>query len=107
MKIRKTLLLSFALFLSSTFSFAASGDEKLTKENINSKTKTQITARMEVLEKRVDEIKSIDFSILEKSEKRALKDELKEIKKEMAIGGYITISVGALLLIVLLVILLT
>jgi hypothetical protein len=59
------------------------------------------------LTKRLEEINAIDKSTLSKSEKRALRGEVKMIKKEMkAVSGGVYISVGAILLIALLLILL-
>jgi hypothetical protein len=59
------------------------------------------------LEKRLNEIKAIDPKTLSRGEKRALRGEVKAIKKEMkTISGGVYLSVGALILIVLLLILL-
>src|SRR4051812_11476299 len=62
-------------------------------------------ARNERLTKRLEEIKSMDVENMSRSEKRALRKEVKHIEKTMATGG-VYISVGALLIIVLLLILL-
>jgi hypothetical protein len=59
------------------------------------------------LENRLEEIKAIDKSTLSKAEKKALRGEVKAIKKEMKeIGGGVYLSVGAVILIVLLIVLL-
>jgi len=59
------------------------------------------------LEHRLEEIKALDHKSLSNSEKRALRKEVRAIKKEMAeISGGVYISVGALLLIILLIVLL-
>lgn len=59
------------------------------------------------LQNRLEEIKAIDKSTLSKEEKKALRGEVKQIKKEMkAISGGVYLSVGAILLIALLIILL-
>jgi hypothetical protein len=59
------------------------------------------------LEQRLEEIKGMDHKKMSSSEKRALRKEVRAIKKEMAeISGGVYISVGALLLIILLIILL-
>ena len=59
------------------------------------------------LERRLEEIKAMDHKQLSSSEKRALRKDVRAIKKEMAeISGGVYISVGALLLIILLIILL-
>jgi hypothetical protein len=63
--------------------------------------------RLDEIEKRVEEIKALDFSDLNKEEKRDVKMELKEMKKEArALGGGVYISVGAIIIILLLLILL-
>jgi hypothetical protein len=55
---------------------------------------------------RLEEIKAIDVKSLPRSERRALRKEVKEIDQKLQDTGYIYISVGALVLIVLLLILL-
>lgn len=62
--------------------------------------------RMTELENRLREIKAMPLAELPKEERRALRKEVRSIKKEMAISGGVYISVGALLLILLLVLLL-
>ena len=64
-------------------------------------------ARATVLKNRLEEIKAMDKSDLSKTEKKALRKEVRAIKQEMAdISGGIYLSVGAVILIVLLIILL-
>jgi hypothetical protein len=64
-------------------------------------------AEVQRLQNRLEEIKSIDKSKLSKDEKKALRGEVKQIKKEMkAISGGVYLSVGAIILIALLIILL-
>ena len=64
-------------------------------------------AQIERLENRLEEIKAIDKKKLTKEQKQALRGEVKQIKKEMkAISGGVYLSVGAILLIALLLILL-
>ena len=59
------------------------------------------------LEKRLEEIRDLDKSKLSRKERKALRGEVKAIKKEMAdISGGVYLSVGAIILIVLLIILL-
>jgi hypothetical protein len=60
-----------------------------------------------LLQNRLDEIKALDKSTLTHSEKKMLRREVKEIKKELATAsGGVYLSVGAILLIALLLILL-
>ena len=56
--------------------------------------------------RRLEEIKAMDVKSLPRSERRALRKEVKEIEKKVQETGYVYISVGALILIVLLLILL-
>jgi hypothetical protein len=64
-------------------------------------------AQAQRLQNRLEEIKAIDKSTLSKAEKKALRGEVKVIKKEMkTISGGVYLSVGAIILIVLLIILL-
>jgi hypothetical protein len=59
------------------------------------------------LKDRLEEIKAMDTKTLSKAEKKALRGEVKQIKKELkAISGGVYLSVGAIILIVLLIILL-
>jgi hypothetical protein len=74
------------------------------KEVTPIETKEQTAAR---LQNRLEEIKSMDKSTMTKSEKKALRGEVRAIKKELkAISGGVYLSVGAILLIALLLILL-
>jgi hypothetical protein len=59
------------------------------------------------LKNRLEEIKTMDVSKLSKSEKKALRGEVRAIKKELkAISGGVYLSIGAILLILLLILLL-
>ncbi|MEJ8819021.1 hypothetical protein [Lacibacter sp. H407] len=63
--------------------------------------------RVQQMSDRLQEIKAIDKSSLTKSEKKELRSEVVEIKKEMkAVSGGVYISVGALILILILLIIL-
>lgn len=66
------------------------------------------TLRMEQIENRVAEIQGLDFSEMDKAEKKALKSELKGLEKEgkSLRGGGIYISTGAIIVILLLIIIL-
>ena len=70
----------------------------------NTETPEEHVAR---LTKRLEEIKSMDKASMTRSERKALRTEVRAIKKEMAaVSGGVYISVGALILIALLLILL-
>ena len=59
------------------------------------------------LQNRLEEIKALDKSTLTRSEKKALRGEVREIKKELAtMAGGVYLSIGAIVLIALLLILL-
>ncbi|TCD03547.1 hypothetical protein [Pedobacter psychroterrae] len=76
----------------------------------NDKVKTEMTAEQKIQLKRitdrVEEIKAMDKSDLSKSERKALRNELKELKQQArATGGGVYLSVGAIIIIILLLIL--
>ncbi len=77
-----------------------------------SKEKTELTpeeqARVDEIETRVAEIKALDFSEMTNAERKEVRNELREMKKEARqIGGGVYVSVGAIIIILLLLILLT
>jgi len=64
------------------------------------------TARIEQISKRVEEIKNMDKSELSRQDRKDLRSELKEMKKEAkALSGGVYLSVGAIIIIILLLIL--
>lgn len=64
--------------------------------------------RLSEIELRVEEIKALDFSEMSKEERKEVKNELKEMKVEAKqMGGGVYLSVGAIIIILLLLILLT
>lgn len=73
------------------------------------KPKTELTieqkAELEYITKRVAEIKAIDKSTLTKAERKALRKEVKELKKRSDfLSQNITLSLGAIIIILLLLI---
>jgi hypothetical protein len=65
------------------------------------------SVKAETLLKRLDEIKALDQSTLSRSEKQQLRKEVRSIKKELKTNsGGVYLSVGAAIIIVLLLILL-
>ena len=71
----------------------------------NSAAKTEEPRAQQLLQ-RLEEIKGMDKSELTRLEKKNLRKEVKEIKKEMkAVKGGIYLSVGAIIIIILLLIL--
>lgn len=68
---------------------------------------TEIPAEIQVMLNRIEEIKDMDKSDLESSERKELRKELREIKKEIkARGGGLYISAGAIIIILLIIIIL-
>ncbi len=63
---------------------------------------------IELMINRLEEIKAIDVSLLARSERKELRKEVRDIEKELKVyrGGGLYISVGAAILIILLLILL-
>lgn len=103
---KKTLLVFF-LLITSTMAMADSG-----KKSDSNKDKVELTEaqqqRLAEMESRVEEIKSMDFMSMTKAERKDVREELKEMKAEArATGNGVYISVGAIIVILLLLILLT
>jgi hypothetical protein len=98
----KKLLYSLALFFTlttSTVSYATAAE----------KPKTELTAEqkaeLEYITKRVEEIKAMDKSALSKAERKALKKEVKELKRRSDfLSQNVTLSLGAIIIILLLLI---
>lgn len=79
------------------------------KATIEEKPKTELTseqkAELEQITKRVEEIKDMDKSELTKVERKALKKEVKELKKRADfLSQNVTLSLGAIIIILLLLI---
>ena len=99
-KLIYSLILVFTLATSSTTVSAATKNE----------TKTELTveqrAQFDKLVNRVEEIRKMDKSDLTRVEKKALRSELKELKQQArALNQGVYLSVGAIIIIILLVIL--
>ncbi|MCH7414878.1 hypothetical protein MM213_15365 [Belliella sp. R4-6] len=99
-----------AYFLSIVFLFMAFAPTAIAKDS--KKEKEVLTAeqqeRLDEINLRVEEIKSLDFADMTKAERKEVRKELKEMKveaKEMGNGVYL--SVGAIIIILLILILLT
>ncbi len=95
--------LSILMMFTATVPYAVAKDDKdkpaLSEED---------EARLEELKERVDEIKAMEFSTMTKAEKKEVRKELRDINKETKrLSGGVYISVGAIIIILLLLILLT
>jgi hypothetical protein len=101
MKRQFKLFSIFLLVVLGSFSevSAKNSDKESAKE-----TRTLTTAEIKQLRNRVEEIQNLDKSELSFKERREVKKELKEIKKTLGLNSRVSISVGALIIIVLLLI---
>jgi len=108
MKANHLYVLLLALVLSAPAVFGASS--KATSEAAATEPKVENKMSAEEassLSKRVEEIRDMDKSDMTSSEKHALKKEMKEAKENIRRdGGYIYLSAGTVILIVILIILL-
>ena len=99
----------FIYSLALIFMLGVSANTVLAAEK-SEKNKTEMTAEQKVQLKRitdrVEEIRDMDKSNLTKSDRKELRKELREMKKEArAMGGGVYLSVGAIIIIILLLIL--
>lgn len=95
------------LFVSIYFSFASfAAPVGVENPSISTNSEKEILIRNQRLLDRLEEINAMDKSTMSRSEKRELRREVKEIQKTMEIGGGVYISVGALILILILLIIL-
>jgi hypothetical protein len=79
--------------------------EPLTKDAIAHMTAEQKQARLAEIKARVDEIKAMDKSSLTKEDRKALRKELKYMHRDAKAVTGVYLSVGALIIIILLLIL--
>lgn len=84
--------------------YAARGTDPV-KERIANMTDEEKKVRAEEIKKRVYEIRDMDKSDLSRVERKALRKELREMKKEARAIQGIYLSVGAIIIIILLLIL--
>lgn len=100
---KKSLTILTITVLSLLFNPLLANAEKVTP---NKPVEITLSAEeVKVMVSRIDEIKAMDKSTMSKAEKKELRKEVKAIKGTLAAGG-VYISVGAILIIVLLLILL-
>lgn len=100
-------LLGILLTTSVINSHAATIDDKRPlKERVATMSEGEKAARLEEIKSRVTEIKEMDKSSLSRTERKALKKELRSMNKESrAMSGGVYLSVGAIIIIILLLIL--
>ena len=98
--------LSILLTANIVNTYAASIDNnRPNKERMDGMSDEQKKARLEEIRIRVNEIKETDKSNLSKSERKAIKKELREMRKESRETKGVYLSVGAIIIIILLLIL--
>jgi DNA topoisomerase IB len=92
----------FAMFMVWTPEVEAKGGKE-NKEELTAEQKV----RLSEIESRLEEIKTMDLKAMSKEERKEVKKELKEMNVEARqLGGGVYISVGAIIIILLLIILL-
>ncbi|QDH78419.1 hypothetical protein FKX85_04975 [Echinicola soli] len=99
-------------FLAVMFSFAAFSPAAMAAPEKKEKEKTELSpeeeARLTEINDRVEEIKAMDFSEMSKDEIKDVREELRGMKKEAkTMGGGVYLSVGAIIIILLILILVT
>jgi hypothetical protein len=93
------LLLAFSFFSPATV-FAGDKNKEVTQPKMPE-------AEMKILVDRLEEIKSMDKSLIDRAEKKELRSEVRNINEEIKRnGGGVYLSIGALLLVIVLLILL-
>lgn len=98
-----SLLLCLATFNSKA---AATNNTVTNKEAITNMTPAEKQARIAEITTRVNEIRNMDKSNLTKTDRKALRTELKALKVESrGLGGGVYLSIGAIIIIVLVLIL--
>jgi nucleoside recognition membrane protein YjiH len=100
---------NYAFCLSLIFSLMAFVPEAqaLSKDKEKSTLTAEEKQRVTEIETRVHEIQAMDFASMKKEERKEVKNELKALKKEVRqVGGGVYVSVGAIIIILLLIILL-
>ena len=82
--------------------------KNLKKDKNDTELSAEDQARLIQIESRVEEIKASDFSEMTKAEKKDTRNELKSLNKEAKqLGSGVYISVGAIIIILLIILLLT
>lgn len=96
--VRVVMLVMFFTFTGATMNGAMAAEKVMTKE--------QTEARVLAIKDRVAEIKAMDMSHMSNAQRKEIRNELKNMKKELNSPTYIYISGAGLILIIILLILL-
>ncbi|MBE7175771.1 MAG: hypothetical protein INR69_05170 [Mucilaginibacter polytrichastri] len=102
----KTYAFILASFLSVSAAnvFAADFDRHIpTKEEVAAMTNAEKTTRVEAIKQRAEDIKAMDRSQMSRAERKELRSELRTMEKQaQALGsGGVYLSVGAIIIIIL------
>lgn len=82
--------------------------EKMNKKELQALSESQAQEQLQLLEARLTEIQAMDLASLPTAERREVAKELREIKKQNEfLSGGVYLSVGAIIIILLVLILLT
>jgi uncharacterized membrane protein len=102
-----TVIMALLLTITVTNAHAiVSDDRNPGKEQTTAMTEEQKAARLEEMKNRVNEIRAMDKSELSKADRKALRKELREMNKEArTMKGGVYLSVGAIIIIILVLIL--
>jgi hypothetical protein len=107
-RIYRTVIASIFMFITIASNASVTNIVSLTdnKKPVTEMTTAEKETRIKEISARVNEIKAMDKSSLTRVERKALRAELKDMRKEAkAIGGGVYLSVGAIIIIILLLIL--
>ncbi|MEA5256236.1 hypothetical protein VB264_00465 [Arcicella aquatica] len=105
-KLKKYLLITVLFMLVVPVSVQAETSE-LEKVKTEKAASPEVKAEVKSMMNRLEEIKAMDKSNMSSAEKKALRQEVRSIKKSMKeVGGGVYLSAGAIIIIVLLLILL-
>ena len=100
---------SFRYFIIALLTLFSLGNVDAAKPDTKTEPKIIVTTPSPEIQKKIDriyEIKAMDMSKLSMTEKKALKGELKEIKKELKAVDAIVIPIGTAIIIIILLLLL-
>lgn len=96
--VKAVMLVMIFTFTGASVNSAMAAEKTMTKE--------QTEARVMAIKDRVAEIKAMDMSHMSNAQRKEIRNELKEMKKELKSPTYIYISGAGLILIIILLILL-
>lgn len=103
----KKITLSFMIVMLSLIAFPTASFAVSNSSTVNTTVPTEVPAKVQALFDRLDDIKKIDKSEMTRFEKKALRKEVRAIKAELrTTNNGVYLSIGAIIIIVLVLILL-